>query len=161
MVQRVQPAVTTVGHDAGEGLRVVPAVLEMGELAAWIALRRVNEGGVAMLDGAFYHHGRAVPCYLNTPLAELVKTGWLSLTEAEPNAAGMRQVMFTENGREWYEVLCGKRGVSSDSPIDALRGNAAPVPSGVIGLSARRVLAASLTVPHVRYCRYCTEWTAR
>ncbi|MGH3915679.1 MAG: hypothetical protein ACRDTC_20065 [Pseudonocardiaceae bacterium] len=77
---------------------------------------------MALLDGDFYHRGRAVPCYLNTPLAELIETGRLRLDEADLNSAGMRQVMFTENGRKWYEVLCGKRGVSSDSRIDAFLG---------------------------------------
>lgn len=74
---------------------------------------------MALLDGWYYHHGRAVPSYLNTPLAELVETDRLRLAEVDPDEAGMRQVMFTESGREWYEVLCGKRGVSSDSSLIA------------------------------------------
>ena len=114
--QRAQTVVTTMNphtvdismpSDAGDGLNADWAALKSGELMAWIALRRVNEGGMALLEGAFYHHGCAVPCYLNAPLAELVETGQLRLAEVDTGAAEMRQVMFTENGREWYEVLCG------------------------------------------------------
>ncbi len=53
------------------------------DLTAWIALWRVNEGGVTALEGWYYHHGRAVPCYLNVPLAELVATGRLRLAKAK------------------------------------------------------------------------------
>jgi len=145
MTQRAQTVITTMSHhavarstpgDAGDGLNPDWAALESGELMAWIALRRVNEGGVALLDGAFYHHGRAVPCYLNAPLTELVETDRLRLVDADPDTAEMRQVMFTENGHEWYEVLCGKRGVSSDSPINAFLGAAGQVRRGRSGPSA-------------------------
>ncbi len=46
---------------------------------AWIALRRVKEGGMALLEGSYYHHGRAVPEYLNAPFTEHVKHGRLAL----------------------------------------------------------------------------------
>lgn len=90
----------------------------VGDLTAWLALRRVNEGGVALLDGSCYHYGRAVPHYLNAPLVELVKTGWLMLAEADPEVGGMRKVTLTEGGRELYATLCGKRGVSPDPPVN-------------------------------------------
>ena len=106
------------------------------DLMAWLALRRVNEGGVTLLEGSYYHHDRPVPHYLNAPLTALVETGQIRLAESNLHGRGMQQVMFTENGREWYEVLCGKRGVSSDSPIDAFLGTTGQGPREVIDPSA-------------------------
>ncbi|MGH3932434.1 MAG: hypothetical protein ACRDTF_20945 [Pseudonocardiaceae bacterium] len=87
------------------------------DLSMWLALRRVNEGGVALLEGFYYHHGRAVPHYLDSPLTDLVGAGYLTLGEAGPDAAGMRKVTLTGQGRELYAVLCGKRGVCPGSPV--------------------------------------------
>ncbi|MGH4012806.1 MAG: hypothetical protein ACRDSL_02470 [Pseudonocardiaceae bacterium] len=83
------------------------------DLTRWIALRRADEGGVALLEGSYYHHGRAVPHYLNAPFAGLLDGGMLTL--ADPDAAGMRAVTLTEEGRTLYAVLCGKCRVSSAS----------------------------------------------
>jgi len=97
---------------------IKPGPLAIGDLTAWLALRRVNEGGVALLDGSYYHYGRAVPHYLNAPLVDLVKAGWLMLAEVDPEVGGMRKVTLTEGGRELYATLCGKRGVSPDPRVN-------------------------------------------
>lgn len=86
------------------------------DLTVWLALRRANEGGVALLDGSYYQHGRAVPHYLNAPLTELANAGRLTLTDADPDTAGMQKITLTYDGRELYATLCGKRGVSPDPP---------------------------------------------
>lgn len=85
-------------------------------LTAWLALRRVNEGGVALLDGSYYHHGRPVPHYLNAALTDLIDAGRLTLAEADPDSAGMRKVTLTDVGRKLYATLCGKRGISDPDP---------------------------------------------
>lgn len=90
------------------------APLTTTDLTAWLALRRTNEGGVAMLDGSYYHHGRAVPHYLNASFTDLVDAGQVALTEADPDAAGMQRARLTDDGRELYATLCGKRGVHPD-----------------------------------------------
>ncbi|MGH4016607.1 MAG: hypothetical protein ACRDSL_22280, partial [Pseudonocardiaceae bacterium] len=78
------------------------------DLTMWIALRRADEGGVALLEGSYYQHGRAVLHYLNAPLTDLIEAGMLTLAEADPDAAGMRAVTLTEDGRKLYAVLCGE-----------------------------------------------------
>ncbi|MGH3913476.1 MAG: hypothetical protein ACRDTC_08705 [Pseudonocardiaceae bacterium] len=108
--------------------------LQGGDLTVWVVLRRVNEGGMALLDGAFYHHSRVVPCYLNTPLVELVEAGRLRL--ANSDGTGMQEVIFTGRGHESYEVLCGKRGVSSDSTVSTCPDMAGQVHGGMVEASA-------------------------
>ncbi|MGQ0775133.1 MAG: hypothetical protein ACT4NY_12060 [Pseudonocardiales bacterium] len=71
---------------------------------------------MALLEECYYHHGRAVPHYLNAPLAKLVETERLALVEAGPDTVGIREVTLTDQGRELYAVLCGKRGVCPGSP---------------------------------------------
>jgi len=87
-------------------------------LTVWLALRRVTEGGVALLGGSYYQHGRPVPHYLNAPLKDLIDAGRLTLAEADLNSAGMRKVTLTDVGRELYATLCGKRGVSESPKRD-------------------------------------------
>lgn len=125
MAQRVQ-AVTqgasdhAIGGSAPYGvhdsLEAGRKLLAGNDLRRWLALRRVNEGGVTLSGGFYYHHGRAVPHYLDAPLTSLVETGRLALGEAGLDAGGMQQVGFTERGRELYAVLCGKRGVCTSAP---------------------------------------------
>ena len=103
-----------------DDLHAERAVLASGELTLWVALRRVDEGGVGWWEGSYYHHGRAVPEYLNAPFAELVKAGWLVLAQADPDSVGPRRVMLTEHGRALYAVLCGKSDVC---PVHGARQN--------------------------------------
>ncbi len=77
------------------------------DLTAWIALRRVNEGGVTVVDCSYYHRGRAIPHYLTARFADLVGAGLLK-PAAVQDATGMRKVSLTEDGRELYAALCGQ-----------------------------------------------------
>lgn len=86
------------------------APLATTDLTVWLALRRANEGGVALLDSSYYQHGRPVPHYLNAPFTDLVDAGRLTLADVDPDAAGMHKVTLTDAGRELYATLCGKRG---------------------------------------------------
>jgi hypothetical protein len=65
---------------------------------------------LAFLNGSFYQEGRPVPEYLNRAFADLVDEDRLSLGEVHPT--GMRQVRFTEEGRELYAKLCSQRNSS-------------------------------------------------
>lgn len=111
-------AVRAVSNDVGgestpRGTGSEPKATVMSlasDLTAWLALRRVDRGGVTFLNGAFYQEGRPVPEYLNRTFADLVEEKRLSLDEVHPT--GMRQVMFAEEGRELYAQLCGQRNGS-------------------------------------------------
>lgn len=85
---------------------------QTADLTVWLALRRANEGGVTLLDGSYYQHGRAVPHYLNASLIDLVDAGRLTLTDADPDTTQIQKITLTDAGRELYATLCGKRGVS-------------------------------------------------
>ena len=134
MAPRIPQAVpstenSAVGGSAPDGaaydcLKIEWAPLARMDLTAWIALRRVNEGGVALLEGSYYHHGRPVPEYLNAPFTELIGARYLMLADADPGAEIMQQVRFTQEGRQLYAELCGKRGVSPDPPVCVCPGTA-------------------------------------
>lgn len=73
-------------------------------LAAWLALRRVERGGVVFddLTGWFFDGGRRVPAYLGAAFAELVDRGYLC-----PRPGG--SVEATESGHARYTALCAAR----------------------------------------------------
>lgn len=126
MAQRIPTVVLGASHGAmsespaggtHDSLKAAQAPLVSSDLTAWIALRRVNEGGVTLLDESYYHYGRPVPEYLNAPFAELVEAGRLTVAKADPDTAGMQRIRFMQEGRDLYAVLCGKRGVCPDPPV--------------------------------------------
>lgn len=125
MTQQAQTATPGTGYgavgrsalDADDSLKAERAPLVSGDLMAWLALRRVHEGGVTLLEDSYYHHGHALPHYLNAPLTELLNAEQLVLAEADPHTAGMQQVRFTQEGQDLYAVLCGKRGVRLDPSV--------------------------------------------
>jgi len=83
------------------------------ELLDWIALRRVHEGGVAILDSGYVHWGLKVPCYLPEVFDRLADTELTSLLDVD-FPAGPRQVVLTPRGLDRYQELTTKRGSPED-----------------------------------------------
>jgi len=82
------------------------------ELLDWLALRRVNEGGVARHGSEYVHWGRKVPCYLPEVFGRLVETELTDLLEV--NCEGLRRMVLTSRGRDHYQRLSSKRGLPVD-----------------------------------------------
>lgn len=88
------------------------------ELDTFVALRRVGGpgGGVAELNGHYYHHGRPMVPWLEGPLSSMVDAGLLTLADPDPESWGLRRATLTATGQVQYEVLCDKQGVPP-SPV--------------------------------------------
>lgn len=71
----------------------------------WLALRRAHEGGVTMLGGRFFNHGRPVAEYLAVALDELIRAELLALGRADP--VGVQRVCVTRVGQARYAELNG------------------------------------------------------
>lgn len=84
--------------------------LVVGDLMLRLALRRVNQGGVAWLEGRYYDYGRPLLAYMNAPLNACVGAAHVALGETDLNAAGMRRAVLTHSGRELYGALDQRHG---------------------------------------------------
>jgi hypothetical protein len=74
-------------------------------LLAWVALSRVNDGGVTRLGDDYLDHGSLTPDYLAGAFAELLDTG--SLAVADPDLGAPRRVTITDAGHIRYAQLRG------------------------------------------------------
>jgi hypothetical protein len=74
-------------------------------LLAWVALSRVNDGGVTRLGDDYLDHGSPTPDYLAGAFAELFDTG--SLAVADPDLGAPRRVTITAAGYLRYAQLRG------------------------------------------------------
>ncbi|MGQ0776397.1 MAG: hypothetical protein ACT4NY_18555 [Pseudonocardiales bacterium] len=81
-----------------------PRRLTGPELLDWIALRRVREGGVAMLDAHYLEHGREVPCYLPETFRRLAGAELTELLDPD-YPGGPCRVVLTSHGRARYQEL--------------------------------------------------------
>lgn len=101
-----------------------PLPLCAGELAEWMALRRVISGGVARLPFCWLYRGRPLVCYLVEPLDDAVRLGLVVL--ADGHADCMSRAALTENGTARYHTLCDQRAI----PLDARNPLGDPLPIG-------------------------------
>lgn len=85
--------------------RPTPGRLAGPELYAWLALRRVDTGRIARLDGRYYDWGRRVPCFLLDVFDELVEAGLLTLAEPDPYSGGLSRAALTREGRARFAAL--------------------------------------------------------
>ena len=92
------------------------------ELTTFVALRRVGEpgGGVAEVDGHYYHHGRPMVPWLEGPLTTLAEANLITLADPDPETCGLRRVTLTAAGQARYDALCDKQGLprSSITPLN-------------------------------------------
>lgn len=86
-----------------------PLPLPGAELIEWIALRRVNGGGVARLCRRWFDFGRSVPCYLPDTLDDLRDRALIALVDLE-GCVGLRRAVMTRAGSLRYVELSARRG---------------------------------------------------
>jgi hypothetical protein len=81
--------------------------LSGADLYDWIALRRVNDGGVAKMGDRWFDGGRPVPGYVADALTALRDKRLLVL--AEVDVWCMQRAALTDAGTVRYKRLCEKR----------------------------------------------------
>jgi hypothetical protein len=86
------------------------------DLYDWMALRRVNAGGIARMGDHWFDHGRQIPDYVADSLAALCDSS--AVTLAEPDGWGMRRAALTNAGRGRFQQLCRQR--QTVQPLPAL-----------------------------------------
>lgn len=77
------------------------------DVAGWLALLRVHQGGVTKLDGHCLNHGRPVANYVAGALDELIRNELLSLGRSTPS--GQQQVCVTHAQQIRYATLNANR----------------------------------------------------
>ena len=77
-------------------------------LSEWLALRRVQEGGVAKSAGVYFDHGRPAPGDLTEVFDRLTWTGLVTVAEGDP-IWSVRRLSLTDTGHARYAVLCEQR----------------------------------------------------
>ena len=85
------------------------ALLSGADLYDWIALRRVNDGGVARVDEWWLDWGRRVPGYVTDALAELYRRELVVLGDPDLAAGCMARAALTDSGSARYVALCQVR----------------------------------------------------
>lgn len=77
------------------------------DLYDWMALRRVNEGGMAQVGDCWLENGHRVPGYITDALTELLASGLVALADQDPYS--LRRAALTDTGTARYEWLCQLR----------------------------------------------------
>ena len=72
------------------------------DLYDWMALRRVNAGGIARMGDHWFDHGRQIPDYVADSLAALCDSS--AVTLAEPDGSGMRRAALTNTGKHRFSA---------------------------------------------------------
>ena len=110
------------------------------DLYDWIALRRVNGGGIAKLGDRWLEGGHRVPGYVTEALAVLCGDRLVTLADLQPG--GMTRAALTDAGAARYQQLCQQRQT------------ALQVPPPRLGATCRRIgvndpdPAAGTALPH-------------
>ena len=79
------------------------------ELLDWIALKRVRQGGVAVLGSHYLDHGRRVPCFLPEAFRRLADAGLTELLDSSL-PGGLHRVVITLGGQSRYQELSAVAG---------------------------------------------------
>ncbi len=74
------------------------------QVAEWLALHRVREGGATRLASHYFTEGRPVTDCVANALDGLISAGFLALDQ--PNPTGQQQVCLTCTGQTRYVALC-------------------------------------------------------
>lgn len=74
------------------------------DLYDWMALRRVNGGGVTQVGACWLESGHRVPGYLADALTGLLAGGLVTLAGRDPY--GLRRSTLTGSGAARYDRLC-------------------------------------------------------
>lgn len=91
------------------------------DLYDWIALRRVNDGGIARVGSRWFDSGLRVPGYVTDTLTALCTDGLVALAEGDEwDVWATRRATLTEAGTDRYQRLCQQRRETRQPPESAL-----------------------------------------
>lgn len=100
-------AETVASADPSRRPTMTRALLTGTDFYDWIALRRVNDGGIAKVGHRWVESGLRVPGYVTDALTALCGTGLVTLAERdEEDEWGMRRATLTDAGTVRYQRLC-------------------------------------------------------
>ncbi|MGH3913629.1 MAG: hypothetical protein ACRDTC_09480 [Pseudonocardiaceae bacterium] len=85
------------------------------DLYAWMALRRVTDGYLAKMAGAYFDRGRPVPEYLTEVFDQLIWTGLVAVAEGD-TLWDLRRLSLTGTGKARYAVLSEQRNPKQAVP---------------------------------------------
>ncbi|MGH3940143.1 MAG: hypothetical protein ACRDTG_16220 [Pseudonocardiaceae bacterium] len=88
------------------------------DLYPWLALRRVNNGGMAKSAGAYFDHGRPTPAHLAEVFDQLLWTGFVTVAEGDTLWA-LRRMSLTDTGKARYVVLAEQLDPAHAAPPPA------------------------------------------
>lgn len=88
---------------------MIRAQLSGVDVYDWIALRRVDDGGVARLGEWWLDWGHQVPGYVTDALTELCRRELVVLRDLDPAAGCMARAALTDAGTIRYEQLRRQR----------------------------------------------------
>lgn len=89
---------------------ITRALLTDADLYDWIALRRVNDGGIARAGDRWFDSGLRVPGYVTEALTALCGNGLVTLAEGDEwDVWAMRRATLTDAGTVRYQWLCQQR----------------------------------------------------
>jgi hypothetical protein len=76
------------------------------EISEWVALRRVNGGGVAQVGYRWVESGHRLPGHLAVALRGLLAGGLIRLADPDLTRGIIRRAVLTHAGTDRYERLC-------------------------------------------------------
>ncbi|MGH3932723.1 MAG: hypothetical protein ACRDTF_22425 [Pseudonocardiaceae bacterium] len=74
------------------------------DLYPWMALRRVDGGGMARAAGAYFDHGRPTPGHLTAVFDQLIWAGQVAVAAGDA-LWELRRMSLTDTGKARYAVL--------------------------------------------------------
>jgi hypothetical protein len=80
-------------------------MLAGAEVSEWVALRRVNGGGVAQVGYRWVESGHRLPGHLAVALGGLLARGLIRLVNPDPTTGITRRAVLTHAGVDRYERL--------------------------------------------------------
>lgn len=98
------------------------APLTGADLYDWIALRRVNDGGIAKAGDRWFDSGLRVPGYVTDTLTALCTNRLVVLADGDDwDMWSMRRATLTAAGTTRYQQLCQQRQKPRHAPESAQR----------------------------------------
>ncbi|MGH3916208.1 MAG: hypothetical protein ACRDTC_22800 [Pseudonocardiaceae bacterium] len=99
------------------GSNAVTARGGRGFLFEWVALCRVHDGGVILVEGDYIQHGRVIVGDVADTITRLIDTGYLALGTPDPR--GHRTVCVTATG----QTRCAELQHPDDRQLPKTEGN--------------------------------------
>ncbi|MGH3933275.1 MAG: hypothetical protein ACRDTF_25240 [Pseudonocardiaceae bacterium] len=118
------------------------------DLYPWMALRRVDGGGMARAAGAYFDFGRPTPGHLTGVFDQLIWAGLVAVAAGDA-LWELRRMSLTDTGKARYAVL--SEHLDPEFPVAACEFGATPkTPVGRRSESPPRLPATDRAPPHER-----------